>query len=188
MEFIPETPKMDIDIPYYDDVKAEAGWQGHGTSKSIETLKSEVQQALANLGGLVVGFQRGLYKEDNQIRAGIAIHYTIEATDGSMFPGRIDVAALPVRKPKRIPYNKTEREVMQSREEKSLKMALFNVRDALKSQFNLSMLSPGYAPLMPWMIAKGDKTIGQLWAESPMMKQLLPPSGSDFIEGEVKEV
>ena len=57
--FIPDQPKKAVDVPFYDDVSSEGGWQGQSTTKSIDTLKSEIVQAVSRLGGLVVGFQKG---------------------------------------------------------------------------------------------------------------------------------
>jgi len=90
---------------------------------------------------------------------------------------------LPVREPKR---RSGSRQTMERRREQTLKMALFMIRDALDGQWFLQMLSPGYAALMPWMLAKGDKTVTELWSESATMKKLLPPKDSKF-EGEVVE-
>lgn len=52
--FIPDQPKKAADVPYFDDVSSDAGWQGQATTKSIETLKSEIVQAVCRLGGLVI--------------------------------------------------------------------------------------------------------------------------------------
>ncbi len=183
MNFIPETPKNEIqDVPYYDDVTSEGGWQGHSTSKSIETLKAEIIAAIGRLGGLVTGFQRGTFTIVDQMREGFQVLYGIERPDGEFIRGRIDVAALPVRD------DYKRRRSFDTRREKSLKMALYMLRTALDGSWFLQQLSPGYAPLMPWMLAHGNKTVTQLWQESPVMNALLPPGGSDFIDGEFTEV
>jgi hypothetical protein len=79
MEFIPENPpKSIVDIPYYDDVKVEDGWQGHTTSKSIATLKLEITLSLRRLGGTVLSFQQDTYLIGDKKREGFQIHYTVE--------------------------------------------------------------------------------------------------------------
>lgn len=184
MKFIPKTGEHSQEVPYFDEVKGDAGWRGHGTSKSMIALKAEVSQSLARLGGQVNGFVRGSYEMENgESRDGFQIHYSIEDANANLHSGRIDVAALPVREPKR---RSGYRDTMERRREQTLKMCLFMIRDALDGQWFLQMLSPGYAALMPWMLAKGDKTITELWSESATMRQLLPPKDSKF-EGEVVE-
>jgi len=183
MNFIPDQPKQAQDVPFYEDVTASGGWQGHSTSKSISSLKSEITASIGRLGGLVNGFQRGTFEIGDQKRDGFQIHYVIEQPDGGMMRGRLDVAALPVRKSSRL------RRSYETRREKSLRMALYMTRDALDGTWFLQQLLPGYAPLMPWMIeANSGKSLTQLWSESAAMKQLLPPSDGDFVEGDFEEV
>lgn len=180
MEFIPEMPTEAQDVPYFGDVTSEGGWQGHSTTKSVATLKSEVIVALSRLGGLVTGFQRGRFQVGEHAREGFRIHYAIEKSDGVMFPGRLDVAALPVKETKRGGPQR-------QRAEKSLKMALYMLRNALDGAWFLQQLSPGYSPLMPWLLDAGsDKTVSQLWAEAVPIGRLLPPA--DFVDGEFEEI
>lgn len=180
MNFIPETPKSSVEVPYYDDVTGEAGWQGQSTTKSIEALKSEISTSISRLGGLVTGFQRGRFATGELNREGFRIGYMIETPGGEMIRGRIDVAALPVKE------DFTMRRSLDSRRERSLRMALYMLRIALDGTWFLAQLSPGYAPLMPWMLADGEKTVSQLWSESAVMSRLLPPGESDFVEGVYK--
>ena len=69
-------------------------------------------------------------------------------------------------------------------------MALYMVKQALDGVWFLQQLSPGYAALMPWMIGKDNKTISQLWADSPIMSRLLPESTrkESFVDGEATEL
>lgn len=114
-------------------------------------------------------------------RDGYQITYLLVGADGGMYPGRIDVAALPVKDSWRI------HETYEKRRERSLKMALYMLREALNGTWFLQQLSPGYAPLMPWLVAGKGKTISELWAESNVMSNLLPAPSDDFVEGEYKE-
>ena len=183
MDFIPEIPKTVQEVPLYDDVTSSGGWQGHSTGKSVASLKSEIAASIGRLGGLVTGFQRGTFMIGEQTRDGFQIHYVIEQPDGGMMRGRLDVAALPVRKSYRLQRS------LVTRKDKSLRMALYMLRNALDGTWFLQQLSPGYAPLMPWMIeATSGKSLTQLWSESAAMKQLLPPSDGDFVEGDFEEM
>lgn len=172
--FIPEQPKNDVSVPVYEDTNSESGWQGQATTKSIETLKSDVAASISRLGGMVTGFQKGLFQVGTVEREGFRIHYSLETPSGGLVPGRIDIAALPVRK--------------YQNKEKSLKMALYMMKIAFDGMWFQQRLSPGYAPLMPFMLAKGDQTISQLWCDSAIMQNLLPPGDPEFIDGKVVEV
>lgn len=196
MDFIPKTPSKVREVPYFDDVTSEAGWSGHSTSKSMETLKAEITQSLSRLDGMVTGFQRGTFvtkadEENSSIeREGFHIHYAIETPHGQMIPGRLSIAALPVRSVKlRTGWDKT----LARKTEQSLKMALYMTRDALDGAWYLMQLSPGYAPLIPWLLNKDNKTVTQLWSESAALRALSPPDDSEFepdentVEGEYKE-
>ena len=182
MNFIPDQSKIESqEVPYFDNVTTEDGWQGHSTGKSIERLKQEVITALERLGSTVRTFQRGTFIVDNKKREGFQIHYVIELPDGDMRPGRLDVAALPVREEYQL------RRTLTSRRERSLRMSLYMLREALNGTWFLSRLSPGYAPLMPWMLAKNGMTVTQLWSENVFVGNLLP-SGEGFVEGEIEDV
>lgn len=169
MNFIPDTPPKAAEVPYFENARESDGWQGQTTGKSIDRLKTEIISAVGLLGGMVTGFQRGKFER----RLGFRVHYVIERPDGIIVPGRIDVAALPLRY-----YS-------EKKQEQSLRMALFMLRDALKGTWFLQQLSPGYSALMPFMLTDSDKTISQLWADSPVMQPLLPPGSDEFIEGEI---
>ncbi|KKT30339.1 MAG: hypothetical protein UW18_C0018G0017, partial [Microgenomates group bacterium GW2011_GWF1_44_10] len=97
MNFIPEQTKTAASVPYFEDVSSDAGWQGQTTNKTIATLKSEITASISRLGGMIVGFQKGIFNTDDKSRDGFRIHYTIETPDGKLIPGRIDIAALPTR-------------------------------------------------------------------------------------------
>jgi len=180
--FIPEQPKTSKQVPYFDDVTSEDGWVGQTTGKSTESLKSIITQAISRLGGLVTGFEKGTFKMESGLsRDGYRITYTIESSNGRMQLGVIEIAALPVRTGR---YSSLE-----TRKEKSLKMALYMIGQTLNGLWYLEQLSPGYAPLMPFMIEpKSGKTITQLWSENATMNNLLPSGENDFIDAETREL
>lgn len=183
MNFIPEQPKNSASVPYFDDATKEDGWQGQATTKSIRALQAEIIEAVSRLGGLVVSFQRGSFQGEVGNRDGFRVHYVVQAADGRQVPGRIDIAALPV-KPDTYRSNSVEK-----RRDQSLRMALFMLRTALEGTWFLQQLSPGYSALVPFMLGSGtDKTISELWSESSIMNNLLPPGDEEFIDGEAREI
>jgi hypothetical protein len=182
MNFIPDKPSTPADVPYFDDIESDAGWKGQTTGKSIQTLKSEIVAALGRLGGNIHTFRTGMYVVNGKERRAFQIEFTIEAPDGRQVPGILDVAALPVR-----PKMRYRRNSSTTKEEQSMRMALFMIRDALDGLWFLNVLSPGYAPLMPFALVDGEMTVSRMWNESSNMRRLAPPSGSDFIlDAEVK--
>ena len=183
MNFIPEQPSESKHVPYYEDATKADGWQGQATDKTIKALQSEITQSISRLGGLVTGFQRGTFQSAEGDRDGFRIHYAIEAADGRQVPGRIDIAALPIDPS--INWNRADKN---KHKEASLKMALYMLRVALDGTWFLQQLSPGYAALVPFMLGPGKKTISELWAESSIMNNLLPPGEEDFVEGEAREI
>lgn len=176
MEFIPKGQEAQ-EVPFFEDVSSEGGWKGHTTGKSLGTLKSEIVASIGRLGGMVTGFQQGTFVIGDQERPGFQVRYTMERADGALFRGCIDVAALPVKTGRQRSRDK--------RQAQSLKMALYMLREALDGTWFLQQLSPGYAPLMPWMLDEASgRTISQLWTESASLA-LAPPEDHDFVEGEV---
>lgn len=173
--FSPEENKA-VKAPYYEDAKEKDGWKGQATTKNVGKLQDEISQAINRLGGIVSGFQRGTFQIEQQSREGFQIHYHLKAPNGQLVPGRFDIAALPTRDK----WNTTKKD-------KSLRMALYMVREGLEGMWLMQQLSPGYAALMPFMLADENKTVSQLWSEIPVMNNLLPPGDAEFTEAEVIE-
>lgn len=165
--FTPDKNEAQI-VPFFEDAKAEDGWQGHTTTKTLKRLQDEVKEAIARLGASVVSFQQGTFQIDQKTRQGFRVHYVIEGR-----VARLDIAALPVRNR----YNNKKKE-------QSLKMALYMLEIGLSGAWVMQQLSPGYAPLMPFILTEGDKTISEMWIENSAIGRLLPPRPEEFIEGE----
>jgi hypothetical protein len=193
MKFIPETEETKIQVPYYSEVlgRSEEGWTGHNTNRTVEEFKSEISAALGRLGAMVTGFQRGWFAdEDTGIkRQAIVIHYTVSNERGELWPGKIDVAALPVNR-KRCQNEQSYDNKM----DKALRMALYMALTALQGAWNMRVLSPGYAPLMPWMLTPDGATFSEAFEISLSLdgiSGLLPEPEIDgtieAIEGEFTE-
>jgi hypothetical protein len=185
MNFIPEQSKESISVPYFEDATSADGWQGQSTTKSIKALQSEINEAMSRLGALIIKFEHGQFQGDDYNREGYQIYYVITAADGRQVPGRINIASLPLSP--NINWYKASK---MKHQEASLKMALYMLRMALDGTWLLQQLSPGYSALLPFMLGNGtDKTLSELWSESSIMNNLLPPGeDSDFVEGEAREI
>lgn len=170
MNFVPDQQDHK-EIVFFEDARKEDGWQGHTTTKSIDRLKAEITDAVARLGGFVAGFQKGKFLVDNRERDGFQVFYSLGGK-----PSRVDIAALPVK-------DKWDTK----KRDKSLRMALFMLREGFDGMWLMQQLIPGYAPLVMFMLNRDGKTISQLWAEQPAIGKLLPPPEADFIEAEVTE-
>ena len=177
-------------VPFFEEATAANGWQGQTTGQTVETLKAKIHAAIGRLGGIVVGIEEGSFME----RPGYRIHYVIETPEGKQVPGYIDVAALPLKPMQRVYHYRNRANPEAARMDKSLRMALFNVVMCLDSLWKLQRLSPGFAPLMPFMIVQKGINLTQIWSSSSSMKALMPPSDtfkpeeSETIEGEARDI
>jgi hypothetical protein len=187
-----DTNKPAKKVPFFEDATAANGWAGINTGKSIDTLKSEIISAMSKLGGLVTGFELGTWGTPDVLREGYRIHYVVESPDGHHVPGYIDVAGLPIKPVER--YDNRRRRTTEQKQEDALKAALWNVKECLDHMWKLQLLSPGFAALMPFMIATKGVNLTQLWSETSTMKPLLPMADDfkaetgDIIDGQVKDM
>lgn len=186
MKFTPEDNGNPIlDVPFYDEARAADGWQGQSTTRSFNTLKSDLANTIARLGGVVHRIQRGSYEIGGLAREGAQVHYSIEGWDGQMIYGRIDVAALPIKKQSQ---RSGWQQRLRKKQEQSLCMALYNVIEALRAQWVLKQLNPSYVPLMPWLLNRENQTVSEAYLEAGINKALPAPEQGEFVEGEAREV
>jgi hypothetical protein len=190
MKFIPDENGQDYDIPFFDQVSSKDGWKGQSTDKSVETLRAEISAEIGRMHGTMTGWLRGEYETENGgRRPGIEIRYQVVTKDGNAYEGRIAIAALPYE----VSEGRADSDrINRTRADKSLRMGLFNVRDALQSSRIMETLSPGYAALMPWLLVAGNDglTVSEMWAEHGMGQRALPvpDEDGDIVEGEIREV
>jgi len=182
MNFIPDQDQAEIQIPYYEDAHSDDGWQGHATNESAESLRAQISAEIGRLGGTVTRWMKGIFHINEQERQGIQIAYQVVGLNGEVFQGRIDVAGLPFK----LPYGGKKghggyKNAVESKKKKSLTMALYNVREALKAMRILRALSPGYAALIPWLlVGDSEKTIGEAFISGSGLPAL--SSGEDIVE------
>lgn len=186
MKFIPDDLDQQSDVPFLEEARADDGWKGQSTSKSIEQLRAEISAEIGRLGGTMTRFMRGEYEIQGQTRPGALIEYSIVSLEGRGFQGRIDVAGLPFEESTgRQDSARTNRK----RRDKSLQMALFNVREGLQGARILQTLSPGYAALIPWLLTDSGQTFGQLWREGLGIAALpAPAKDGEVVDAEFKVI
>lgn len=166
MNFIPDEVSQELKVPWFEDATTAAhGVRGHNTSKSLETLQAELRAEIGRLGGTVQHLVAGAF-EGRPKRYGYLIHFTFQAHEG-----QLAVAALPLKK--ETPAKKTA----------ALKQALFTVREHLRAQYNMLLLSPGGNPLLPYLLADGKRTVAELYRDHYEVPMLT--SGGALVEGEV---
>jgi hypothetical protein len=188
-DFKPDEFKKEPEkVPFYEEATVANGWQGQTTNKSIETLKSEIRSSLTELGAEATEFNKGTFGD----RIGYRINYVLEVPGKggrvANLNGYIDVAALPIKPVNH--WDARHRTPDSIRQDRALRMALFNVSACLKALWVLQRLSPGFAPLMPFMIGQNGQNLTQMWSNGSAMKALMPPADNfeDAIEGEAREV
>lgn len=175
-----------LSIPYFDDVTASDGWEGHATSKSIDKLQQEIAANLTLLGCVLTGFQSGKFDD----RYGFQIHFAMKSEDGRMIPSRLDIACLPINPRKRTRATRNRRQSKDWRVEGTQKMALYMTAKAIKGMYFLNVLSPAFIPFMSLMLDASSQTLGQVWIQSGQLSPLLPPPSSkfdsDIVDGELQ--
>lgn len=171
--FIPED--FDIkqsEVPWFENASSELGIKGHGTKKSVDTLKTEIKAAMSSLGGGVTAFLHGHWNGPPQ-RYGFEIRFNYGSHEG-----RMQIACLPMK-------HETP-----SRKEQCLKQALFTIRDVLESQFNAGIMMPGNMPLVGYMMDDKGRTMAEVLSEQGV-PLLSPPisegTSDDVVEGEFRE-
>ena len=181
MTFTPDEFERELNVVMFEDARAEDGWRGQSTNKSYSQLRAEIASEIGRLGGTMTRWLRGEFEIDGLKRAGVQIGYSLASPEGRVFDGRIDVAGLPHKMASgRADSSRTNR----LRDEKSLRMALYNIRESLQATRILQDLSPGYAGLMPWILTDNDLTVSQLYSEG-MGVNALPAPDPDDEEGTV---
>lgn len=163
MDFIPDDHD-DLTIPYFEDSSASLGVVGHSTNRSERELKVEIERAVGHLGASIVLFQAGKF--------GNRFGYRIEFLWGGS-KGRIDVAALPLRK-------ETSSRISQAK-----RHALYSVMMRLMSQFNSQLVMPGDVPLVPYMLDKEGRTLIEAMREQGQVPAL--PAPEDIVDGDWRE-
>lgn len=162
MDFIPDQLNTEVEVPFFEDATGEIGIKGHTTQKSMDELKAKIATSLGRLDAQVVSIRRGQFPTSPK-RDGFRVNFIYMGN-----PSRLDVAALPIK-------GRSEKKRKQA-----LKQALFSINYALEAQYLLTVLSPGSAPLVPYMlVADTGKTIVEIMRERGDLPSL--SSGEDSI-------
>lgn len=152
--FIPDRPTNPVfDIPFFEDVTSKDA-TGRYTQKKIGILQKEITGLFLKLGGGNVQFTQGQYPSSPR-RYGYRIHFSMNG-----IPGRIDIAALPMR---------SETDIKKDR---ALAQCLFLFRDYLQSEANSIIYRPGAIPLIPYLIGSGDRTVTESLIETKILPDM----------------
>jgi hypothetical protein len=154
VNFIPELKGHATNaVPFFEDGSL-ANIPGRGTEKSIDRLQKEILELMTKLGAFAAYFVPGQYP-GKPTRYGFQIHFQYANARG-----RIDCAALPIRK--ETPHKK----------DRAQAQALFLLRDKLEVMVFAAMYEPGSVPLVPYLIGAGGKTVTEALIESGGLPQL----------------
>lgn len=150
MKFTPDKKDQKQTI-YFEDVSSEAGYAGHATDKSEDTLIAEITTALNRLNAKLMSWSSGTFTDDfGKVRDGFIFEFFMQGPDGNL-PGVIRVAALPLR-------NYTVAKAKQAR-----KAALFQLRDKIVSDFRFEKISVNYSTIVPFMLNDRGETVSEAW-------------------------
>lgn len=186
MEFQPDTSGPIVsELPFFEDVRAVDGWEGHRSTKTVKRLEAELFSAIGRLNGNVTRVEKGTYPDPKGARQGYRISFVIIRDNGQADNARIDIAALPSE----TPHLKNSGRKGVTNQEASLRMALYMAREAFEGLWFLGKLSPGLVPLIPFLLLKDDKgneqTLSEFYAAKGVYSKLIPSRSSEFTEGEV---
>ena len=122
---------------------------------------------MGHLGAAVSHFQSGKFAD----RYGYRIEFIWRGARG-----RIDVAALPLRKETPGKIKRCKRQ------------ALFSVMHKLQGQFNSQLNMPGDVPLVPYMLDASGRTLIEAMREEGQLPALTDSeTDSDVVEGDFRE-
>lgn len=181
MGFVPDDFEIkEAAVPWFEDASSELGIKGHATSRTIDDLKTEIRAAMSALGGGVTAFLIGHW-DGKPMRYGYEIRFKY-----GQRAGRIHIVALPLKK--ETPGKK----------ERTLKQALYTVRESLQAQFNAGIMMPGNAPFVGYLLDDKGRTLAEALAEAEGIPLLSPPLDAsddndqqkdegEVVEGEFRE-
>lgn len=164
MTFQPDVQQHEkIHVPFFEDADA-ASAPGYATSKAIDRLQSEIAVMIERLGGTFPLFRQGAYESGGVKRYGFEVHFAVNG-----HPALMQVAGLPMR---------TETE---KKRQQVLRQALYAVNESLRAAFMQQVFSPGFAPLLQFMLVDGNKTVGEALMERNAVPILNPRLSSGVI-------
>lgn len=167
MDFVPDERDDGLNVPYFEDASSMLGVIGHSTQRSERELQVEIERAMGHLGAGVSFFQSGRFGD----RYGYRIEFMWRGAKG-----RIDVAALPLKKETPSKIDKAKRQ------------ALFSVMHKLQGQFNSQLNMPGDVPLVPYMLDTQGRTLIEAMRERNELPALTDSeSDPDIVDGEFRE-
>jgi hypothetical protein len=154
--FIPEKPSAPVvTVPYFEDITAK-DVPGRWVEKPILFYQKRIEAAMAKLGAFRIVFTPGEFPGTPR-RAGFQIAFVLNG-----IPGRIDCAALPLRRhdPKK--------------KDRALAQALYLVAIWLEAEASTLVWRPGAIPLVPFLIGNGGLTVTEELVERRVLPAITP--------------
>lgn len=169
MKFSPFTDVTVVSVPYIEDARADCA-PGYATGKSEAALQSEISGAIAQLGGGATVFVAGVFEDEKRRkRYGYEVRFALGAN-----PALIRVAGLPMRK-----------ETAAKRRQVQIQ-ALFVVRDWLRAAVTSRVFTPGFSPLLQFMLVPGtQRTVDEYMIQAGNLPDLNPALPAPVLQGEI---
>jgi hypothetical protein len=157
MNFVPQLEHRAQAVPFFEDQKdAKSGVRGWRAEAALTTYINGISQALGDLDAAAVIFTPGQYPGES-VRFGYRVAFQFRGV-----PGRIDCAALPLRK-----YTDTKKE-------HALAQALYLLKSELEALASAWIYKPGSLPLIPYLLGPGGQTVTEALIESGVLPELRP--------------
>ncbi len=162
VNFIPAAVTTAVkNVPFFED-SSDLKIPGRGTHKTEKQLQVEIRDLMMRLDAGNIVFSPGMFEVSPGVpkRYGWLMTFNLNGA-----PGRMEIAALPLRK--ETPIKKND----------ALCQALYLVRNWLESEVFSTMYRPGAVPLIPFLIGAGNKTVTELLVESGDLPLLAQKAG-----------
>lgn len=153
--FIPDKPSAPaLEVPFFEDITAK-DVPGRGVTKPIDFYQKQIVNLMLKLGAGKVLFVPGTFPTLPK-RYGYQITFSLNG-----IPGRIDVAALPMKKE------------TPNRKDRALAQAIYLLQLWLEAEVFSTIYRPGAISLVPYLIGEGGKTVTEALAERANLPQLI---------------
>lgn len=185
IKFIADDDQWEVEIPYFEDASGADGVVGYSTTQDEAELKEKIRTEVARVGSRVESFVKGHYEDESASgtpdRYGYMIQFTYHGVEG-----RINVAALPIRKE------------TAARKRQAHRQALFTIWKMLESHYNCRLNMPHDTPLIPFLLDDKGRTLLEAIQSAGILPQLPSPKQTmeggfeaddeNMIEGEIREI
>jgi hypothetical protein len=146
----------EIKVPYFEDARADVAPYAN-SERPIKAIQEEITGLLRKLEATNIQFQEGTFEDGKLKRHGYLVDFVYAGN-----PGRVEVAGLPIR------YTPTSLKV-----DRVKAQALLIARDWIKQMATSKIFLPHSEPLLPYLLADGNKTVAEIIVETGFLP--VPP-------------